>query len=583
MEMIVRSRLRSPVYAIFALVLLVIVTGFAGVTATDYYQTIAHSERLSQAMARLLEEHAKRTFDAADLVLDRLVEEGRLGTERLSTHHFHERARRLQARLPEEGSIWVHDANGQAVLSSLRFPPPPINVGDREYFRAHAEGAPFIVGELVEGHYTDQRLFTVSRRIEDSSGKFLGIAVAPITAGYFQNFWNSLGLGAQSVLGLLREDGAVIVRQSSEGAVVGARYTHETLFAPFYDAEGGTFRLPSVIDGVDRIYSYKKIRGLPVYAITGIGMSDALAPFWQRFWRNAALAAAVTAGACMLGWLVARSISREEDATRRLAQALDEQRSAALQLTAAKEEAEAAEAEAARANLAKSKFLAVASHDLRQPIQSLFLFSSVLRNQLEGPPATITLDHMAMVLAGLKSLLDSVLDVARLESGGVVPTRAPFSVGELLAQMGAEYRLRAAEKGLQLRVVGCNATVVSDRKLVEQMVRNLVENALRYTQTGRILVGCRHRADSIDICVADTGCGIASDDLQLIFEEFHQIGNVEGDRAQGLGLGLAIVRHLSRLLNHPVSVASRPGRGSTFCIRIPRQAAVHHHETAAVR
>ncbi len=581
MEMKIRSRLRSPVVAIFALVLLAIVTGFAGVTATDYHQTIALSERLSQAMARLLEEHAKRTFDAADLVLDHFVEEGRLDMNRLTTPEQHEHARRLQARLPEQGSVWVHDTNGQAVLSSLGFPPPPVNVGDREYFRAHADGAQFVVGELVEGRYTRQRLFTISRRI-DGPGGFLGIAVAPITAAYFQHFWNSLGLGPGSVLALFREDGAMIVR-SAEGVVTGKRYTSSMIIAPHRDSDAGTFRGLSIIDGVDRILSYKKVRDLPVYAVAGIAISDALAPFWQRLWRNAALTAVVTAGAFVLGWLVFRSIGREEDATKRLAQALAEQRRAAVLLQAAKDEAEAAEAAAARANLAKSKFLAVASHDLRQPIQSLFLFSSVLRNQLGGHPATVTLDHMSMVLAGLKSLLDSVLDVARLEAGGVTPMPGPFPVGELLAQMDAEYSLRAAAKGLHLKVIGCNAVVVSDRKLLEQMVRNLVENALRYTQTGRILMGCRRRLGSIDVCVADTGCGIAAEDLKHIFEEFHQVGNGERGQAQGLGLGLSIVRHLSRLLEHPVSVASRLGSGSMFCIRIPRQAAVHNHETAAVR
>lgn len=238
------------------------------------------------------------------------------------------------------------------------------------------------------------------------------------------------------------------------------------------------------------------------------------------------------------------------------------QREAEAALQAAKDEAE-------RANHSKSRFLAAASHDLRQPAQSLGLFVNLLSTQLEGHPSQKMVQHVEASLNALCLLLDSLLDVSKLDAGTIVPRLEEVPLAPLLNELAREYRLRADEAGLELRVVEADLWTRTDRGLLQRILRNLVENALRYTPQGRILVGCRRRHGTVRIEVHDTGVGIPRDKLQDIFEEFVQIDDPRRERGQGLGLGLAIVRRLAQLLNHRIGVRSTPGRGSCFSVEIP--------------
>ncbi|MBF0391329.1 MAG: response regulator [Alphaproteobacteria bacterium] len=217
----------------------------------------------------------------------------------------------------------------------------------------------------------------------------------------------------------------------------------------------------------------------------------------------------------------------------------------------------------------RSKFLAAASHDLRQPLQSLLLFQELLAPHVaeDGREA---LKHLGRGLDALRELLNGLLDISRLDAGVVAPSIEDFALQDLIEQIEAAYKPLAAAKGdLTFHIDPCPAVVRSDPTLLGRMVRNLVENALRYTEAGRIDVVFVAGAGQLRIEVHDTGMGIAPEHLDRIWEEFHQLGNPERDRNRGLGLGLAIVRRLSVLLGHPVEVTSRPGRGSVFSITVP--------------
>ncbi len=238
-------------------------------------------------------------------------------------------------------------------------------------------------------------------------------------------------------------------------------------------------------------------------------------------------------------------------------------------LRLARETAEAARREAERAAQSKSRFLAAASHDLRQPLQSLLLFAEVLSSAGLGDRERRVMTNIDRSLDALKVLLDAILDVSKLDAGIVTVNRCDVPVRDALNQIKLEYADRAAARRLDFRVVDCSAIVHTDPALFVRMLRNLVENALRYTRAGGILVGCRRRGDRLLVQVVDTGIGIADDKLQEIFEEFTQVGNSERDRDQGLGLGLAIVRRLSELLDHSVAVRSRPDHGSVFSLAAP--------------
>ncbi|PWC54784.1 ATP-binding protein [Azospirillum sp. TSO22-1] len=232
-------------------------------------------------------------------------------------------------------------------------------------------------------------------------------------------------------------------------------------------------------------------------------------------------------------------------------------------LAAAKENAE-------RADHAKTRFLAAASHDLRQPVQSLLLFMEVLKERLgQEPAAGAALDAMDRSLDALRLLLDSLLDISRLDAGLIEPQPVAMPLAELFDRLAAEYGPRAAALGLRFRVVRSRATVVSDPTLLERILRNLIENALRYTRRGGVVVGGRQRGGRLRIEVYDTGIGIEPDKQAEIFEEFFQLGNPERDRGKGLGLGLAVVKRLSRLLGHGIEVRSWPEHGSVFSVELP--------------
>ena len=228
--------------------------------------------------------------------------------------------------------------------------------------------------------------------------------------------------------------------------------------------------------------------------------------------------------------------------------------------------------EAERASVAKTKFLAAASHDLRQPVQSLVFFTAALASQLPEGAARGMVSDMEVAVGALKTLLDSLLDVSKLDAGVVTVRPMVFPVESILATIRVSYTTLASAKDVRLTVVPSSALVRTDPALFGRMIQNLVDNAVRYTNEGRILVGCRHCGDRLRVEVWDTGIGIPAGRTEEIFEEFTQIGNPERDRENGLGLGLAIVKRLGRLLGHPVTVRSEPGRGSVFWVEVPLQA-----------
>jgi len=236
----------------------------------------------------------------------------------------------------------------------------------------------------------------------------------------------------------------------------------------------------------------------------------------------------------------------------------------------AEEALRAAKDEAVRANIAKSRFLAVASHDVRQPMHALGLLLAALSRRVADSEVRSIVSVMEESLSAMSELFNALLDVSKLDAGIVVPDVVDLPVAPLLARMANDYGPLAREKGLDLTVVASSAAVTSDPVLLDRIVRNLVSNAIVHTRTGRVVVGCRRRGDRLSIEVHDSGPGIPADQLGEIFQEFRQLGNPGRDRRQGLGLGLAIVERLACLLGHRIVVASVPGRGSRFAVELPR-------------
>lgn len=243
------------------------------------------------------------------------------------------------------------------------------------------------------------------------------------------------------------------------------------------------------------------------------------------------------------------------------------------QATQARQFAETAQLEAERANTAKSKFLAAASHDLRQPIHAQGLFLGVLsRTELTAYQRELLASARAALDAS-GEMLNTLLDFSRIEAGVVEPHLRAFLLQPLFNKIENEFASQADAKGLVYRSRETHLAVQSDPMLVELILRNLVSNAIRYTERGGILVGCRRRGNQVVLEVWDTGIGIEPALQQEVFREFHQLGNPERDTRKGLGLGLAISDGLARTLKHGLSLASTPQRGSVFRLTLPNAAA----------
>ena len=230
---------------------------------------------------------------------------------------------------------------------------------------------------------------------------------------------------------------------------------------------------------------------------------------------------------------------------------------------------------AEEANVAKSRFLAAASHDLRQPVHALSVFVGALRSHEMDANARGLLDHIDGSVRALSGLFGGLLDISRLDAGVVEVNRVSFAVQPLLERICRDYEAQAAAKGVQLRRRPTRAVVFTDPMLLERVLRNIVLNAITYTDRGKVLVGCR-RGTGLRIQVWDTGRGIAPAEQTLVFQEFYQIGNPERDRTRGVGLGLAIVKRLATLLEHRLTLESQPGKGSCFTIEVPRTSALSH-------
>ncbi|MCJ0765859.1 sensor histidine kinase [Variovorax terrae] len=217
-----------------------------------------------------------------------------------------------------------------------------------------------------------------------------------------------------------------------------------------------------------------------------------------------------------------------------------------------------------RASEEKTRFLAAASHDLRQPLHAIALFGAVLEKELQGREEERHAARLMDAVGALGQSLDTLLDISRLDAGVVAPQIQPVALNPLFLALNHVFAAQAADRDLQLRLRATPCWVLSDPQLLQRLLSNLVDNALKYTPRGGVVVAARARGQQVWIDVRDTGIGITGEHLGRIFEEFYQVGNPGRDRAQGLGIGLSIVQRLTRLLAHPLQVRSLPGRGSRF-------------------
>ena len=227
-----------------------------------------------------------------------------------------------------------------------------------------------------------------------------------------------------------------------------------------------------------------------------------------------------------------------------------------------------AKSDAERANKAKSVFLASASHDLRQPLNAMQMYIAALQSKVKDKEILRIIEDINSVSISTARLLNALLDVSELEVGAIKPRHEIFSVNNILISIFQSFLPLAKDKELDFRIVPSSLYVESDPALLERILGNFMSNAIRYTDKGSVLIGCRRKGSEVSIEVWDTGCGISDDQMSLIYEDFYQVENKERDRGKGLGLGLALAKRLSDSLDHKIDSKSSLGRGSCFSVRV---------------
>ena len=286
---------------------------------------------------------------------------------------------------------------------------------------------------------------------------------------------------------------------------------------------------------------------------------------WQRIYRadegrSLRLELAISfAGIIMSGGILITLLIREIRETERLLRQSSETEAELVRTRNAAE----------LANTAKSRFLAAANHDLRQPLQALSMLLAILQRTNDWHHRRAIYGQMTSKLEAIGSMLNVLLDIGKLEEGRVQVNRKDVALADHFARLESEFRLPAEKAGLELRFVPTRLMVHSDPLLLERITTNLLSNAVRYTKRGKILVGCRRRGELVCLEVWDTGPGIEEDKLAEIFQDYYQLANPSRDPTRGLGLGLSIVERMAKLLEHKITVRSSPGKGSMFAIELP--------------
>jgi signal transduction histidine kinase/CheY-like chemotaxis protein len=287
---------------------------------------------------------------------------------------------------------------------------------------------------------------------------------------------------------------------------------------------------------------------------------------WRRMLWVPMLRDGKALGAIVVGWAESGPVPKAQE---ELLRTFADQAVIALENVRLFDESQDKSRQLELANTYKSRFLAAASHDLRQPLHALNLFIAQLQSGVDPAERTRLVEQTAAAASAMNELFDALLDMSRLDAGVLEANVTDFPIARLLERVQTTFAEAAREKGLRLRVMPSSAWVRSDFILLERILLNLVSNAVRYSGRGGVVIGCRRRGERLRLEVWDSGPGIAEDQQQSIFGEFYRLAPPDADRRGGLGLGLALVDRLGRFLGHPVELVSRPGKGSRFSLSVP--------------
>ncbi len=563
-------------YWITSGVIFAVVIAFFGNLLITRNIELERAEKRTHHFAHLLAENTSHTFESIEVLLRETSLS--LAISRANWQAWSDQSgwefisRRHSLAITQVKSLSLFDAQGQHLFSSARLHAQPFPLGNQTAFERLKNNqnttmsfGPFIAPE--DNRYT----FGLARRIENSDYQFSGMVMAMIDPNYLQDVCWPSRLSEDFEAVLINQRGEIIATcypsdTSSHSEILGQKYTHALLQGGLRSLGDtvGIFHQAGIIAAMQRVPGYPDLR------IITAATEKNLISGWYKHMQELLIFSAIIMMAVVTGGIITRRLIRKtSQLTQDLSQARDH---LTVRIVEATREIEAQRDEAHRTSQGKSRFLAAASHDLRQPLHALSLFSSDLERQIQiGNSAELPklAEQIRASSTILGQLLDSLLDVSRLDVAGVNKQIQPIPIQSIFERINTSFRRAALDKQQALRIRPSPLWVNSDSALLERILGNLVANAITYTPNqGKILLGARIRQGKVVIEVRDNGIGISREHQEAIFTEFYQVENPAREHGKGLGLGLSIVERLTRNLGIHVNVNSSPGRGACFTLLI---------------
>ncbi|MEB0133734.1 ATP-binding protein [Actimicrobium sp. CCC2.4] len=502
---------------------------------------IDNTQRDVRSLARLFNEHANRTVESADQAVTYL----RFRYNTLGTGL--DIAQDLKVGLNPD-SIYnlfsIVDEHGDVVLSSQPF--KPINLSDREHVKVHAgaDSGELFISRPVLGRVSKKWSIQMTRRINYPDGRFKGVVVVSMDPQYFIRLYNDIDVGKYDVITLVGTDGVVRVRRVGDQVSMGMDVSASPFFQLMQKTGRGVTTAVSTIDGRERIQAYETLQHYPLVVTVGADIEERLAPYYVDRNQSLLIAAVISAVIALFTASIIILVGR---------------------LMASREKAIAA-------SLAKSRFLSNMSHELRTPLNGILGFSEVMVEELGSQSLH---GGFAQAIHGsgvrLLALVDATLELSALESGTIVLAPQPENLALLLQHATAPYLAAAAAKQLALDIEidpATPATLVCDRVRLLMVLDKLLDNAMRHTDAGTILVSARPGGTGLELTVRDSGCGVPAHLQEQIFERFSQADDSAARSSEGAGLGLAIARHLVELMDGELTLKSFSGQGAQFSVTL---------------
>ena len=539
-------------------------------------KTFADASRQIEQHDRILAEHVARSLDSIEVLLDEM----RMGIQgkgeswqHWSTAEGHEHLKsRLTRSLPQVRHLIIFDAEGFQRHTSFAKTPPMINIRDRPYFiqlRNGAERSRF--GPYI-GRNSKRPTYAIARRLTTADGQFAGALMVAIEPEYFEDFCRSTRPYEEFEAAVANAEGAIIsvcrsLTPSSDKPAGGAGDDFRTVLA-----QGEFSGMPLTInralaDSKNHLMASVAVPGYPDLRVVSSTPKETLGREWFKHARQITLMALLALTTLIAaGVLVRRQIRRLALLTTELK---DSQERLEERIQEATRELNARRKDAERLAEAKSRFFAAASHDLRQPLHALQLFLGDLARVTDAPEQRVLVQRIESATRAMTGQLRSMLDISRLDMANIVPERTALELASLFEPLKTTYLPAAELAQVRLLFRPRAATLETDPALLSRLIGNLVDNAIKFSPSGTVLVCARWRANAVRIEVRDNGKGIPLAHQQTIYDEFFQVGNDARNPGAGLGLGLAIAHRIARLLGANISLRSKEGKGTTFALTLP--------------